>query len=110
MTLDQAQLLQRTYPEGTYPQNAWIIVEKLVNQHLANGVTFERILGSFQRFRAQIESRGKLGTDYVRSPVKHCELEYPLFDEPFPLSRSKGETTVESNIDAGKAFLAGDTR
>lgn len=109
LTLEQAQQLQCTYPAGTYRQVDWQIVEKYVNQHLAKGVSYERILASFERYRLQIESRGKVGTDYVLSPVKHCDLERPLFDEPFPLSRSKSETTVESNINAGMAFLAGDT-
>ena len=107
LTLEQAQQLQRTYPEGSYRQSDWLVVQKLINQHLANGVAFERIKASFERYRAQIESRGKLGTDYVLSPVKHCDLERPLFDEPFPLSRSKAESTVESNVSAGLAFLAG---
>jgi len=82
-------------------------VQKLVNAHLDQGVAFERILDSFQRYRAQVEARSKTGTEFVLSPVKHCDLEHPLFDEPFPLPRSRSETNIESNVNAGLAFLAG---
>lgn len=106
LTFEQAQLLQAAYPVGTYRQSDWIVAEKLINQHLANGVEFERILASMQRYRAQQAAKENIGGDYVASPIKHCSLDLPQFDEPFPLPKTKAEVRQDANADAGAAWLA----
>lgn len=110
LTLDQAQQLQRAYPVGIYRQSEWLVAEKLINQHLANGVAFETILASFERYRAQCEARECLETQYVLSPVKHCDRETPQFHEPFPIPRTKAEARQDANIDAGQQWLEESTR
>jgi hypothetical protein len=110
LTLEQAQQLQATYPVGIYRQAEWVVAEKLINGHLANGIAFDRILASFERYRAQITAREKTGTEYVLSPVKHCDREHPLFDEPFPIPRTKAEARQDANIDAGQQWLEESTR
>ena len=106
LTLEQAKQLQATYPEGTYRQAEWLIVQKLVNEHLANGIAFERILASFERYAAQCRAREIVGTQYVLSPVKHCDLSAPLFDERFNLPKTKAEIHQDAISDAGDAWLA----
>ena len=106
LTLEQAQELQSSYPRGIYRQAEWLIVEQLVNQHLANGVAFERIHASFERYAAQCRAKETIGTQYVLSPVKHCDLNHPLFDEPFELPKTKAEVRQDANADAGAAWLA----
>ncbi|MDB6102557.1 MAG: hypothetical protein JWO52_2556 [Gammaproteobacteria bacterium] len=106
LTLEEAQQLQSTYPVGTYRQSEWLVVEKLVNWHLEAGVTFERILGSFERYAAQCRAREIIGTQYVLSPVKHCDRDRPLFDEPFPIPRTKAEAQQDANVDAARVWLA----
>jgi hypothetical protein len=112
LSQDESDLLQRTYPEGTFTSQAWWQTIKLVNEHLALGVEFERILASFERYTAQCRAEGTLPR-FVRSPVTHCDLKHPLFDDPFPISPTKAEQRTNGNLDAAreaKRRLAGDFR
>jgi Protein of unknown function (DUF1376) len=105
LTYEQAQELQAAYPKGIYRESEWIVVQKLVNAHLDNGVAFERILASFHRYHSQIKARGKLGTEFVQSPVKHCDLKMPQFDEPFPLPATKSDIRLAANLSAAEEFM-----
>lgn len=100
LTLEQVQQLQSTYPKGIYLQTDWMVVEKLINAHMDAGVTFERILASFQRYAAQQQAKGNIGSEYVRSPAIHCDISKPLFDEPFDIPATKSERRTNANLDA----------
>jgi hypothetical protein len=106
LTYEQGRQLQETYPLGIYRQSEWLVAQKLINQHLANGVEFERILASIERYAAQCRAREIIGSQYVLSPVKLCDLDHPMFDEPFPLPKTKAEVRQDANADAGDAWLA----
>lgn len=105
LTLEQARELQAEYPAGIYRQSEWLVVQKLVNGHLDDGVSFQRILASFRRYRLQCEARRSIGTEFVQSPVKHCDRQHPQFDEPFPLPRTAAESRQDATIEAGQEFL-----
>lgn len=81
------QRLKSTYPAGIYPESDWLLAERSVRQAIDEGDTWDGWTEAAARYRAQLDARGRLGTEFVKSPQKFFGQRANLH-EKFPLPKA----------------------
>ncbi len=78
--------LKAAYPEGTYRQSEWLLAERDVEHHLANGHNWPELHAGVERYAVQCRVKASVGTQFVLSPSKFfARGPAPKFLEPYPL-------------------------
>ena len=98
--------LRAAYPVGIYRETEWQVAERQINAHLDAGHEWGELLAGAERYAAQCAATGKIGTQYVLSPVKFFDRRHPKFGESFPVPRTKAEREQDANIEAARTWLA----
>lgn len=105
-TAEQFTRLKAAYPQGTYRQSEWLIAEREIEHHLANGHGWSDLHAGVDRYAQQCRAKGGIGTQFVLSPAKFfARGPMPQFLDPFPLPTTKAETRLAGNLSAADEFM-----
>lgn len=99
--------LKRIYPKRGGEQG-WAEALRRCNAHLKRGVLWEEILAGAQRYAIYIRAIGDEGTQFVKTAAVFCGPDKHFMGE-FPLPISKAESKRDSNIDAARKWLDGQS-
>lgn len=80
--------LKASYPEGTYRQSEWLVAERDIEYHVANGHSWSEIQAGVERYAKQCLARGG-STQHTLSPSKFFSRGQPQFLDPFPLPQAR---------------------
>ena len=98
--------LKAAYPQGTYRQSEWLIAERDIEHHVANGHGWADLHAGVERYAQQCRAKGGTGTQYVLSPAKFfARGAMPKFLDPFPLPATKADTRLAGNLSAAEEFM-----
>lgn len=98
--------LKAAYPQGTYRQSEWLIAERDIEHHVANGHDWPDLHAGVERYVQQCRAKGGVGTQFVLSPAKFfARGPMPQFLDPFPLPTTKAETRLAGNVSAAEEFM-----
>lgn len=101
--------LQDGYPAGIYRQSDWTIGDREAQKRIEEGESEERLIAAKDRYRAQCDAKGIIGTQFVMSPARFFarpkEGGDPPYLDDFPLPATKADVRLQSNIDAAQEFL-----
>lgn len=75
--------IKATYPKGIYRQADWILAEREIRSRIDEGAEAAALIAGCERYAAQAEAKGSVGTQYVTSPSRFFRERQYL--EPFPL-------------------------
>lgn len=87
------QRFRASYPKGVYPQADFVIAEKLGNQRLDEGATWQEFFDGVDRFKAQQDALGNTGSRWVKSPKDFFDHITRKWLEPFPLPEDTGRSS-----------------
>lgn len=94
---DTLRGIQDGYPAGTYRQSEWLLAEREIRSRIAEGESVANMLAGVERYAAQCEAKGSVGSQYVLSPGRFFrERQYR---EPFPLPAPR-ETATDRILNA----------
>jgi hypothetical protein len=89
-TAESFARLKAAYPEGTYRQSEWLIAERDIEHHVAEGHGWSEIHAGVERYAQQCQAKGSTGTQFVLSPSKFfARGPQPKFLEPYPLPAAR---------------------
>lgn len=77
--------LKSTYPQGIYARSDWLVAEREARRRIDEGHTWDELIAGAQRYAAQCQAKGNIGTQYVESPKKFFTVPECKFREEFPL-------------------------
>ena len=104
------EAIRALYPKGTYRAANWILAEREIAQRLEEGERVTVLYEGVQRYAAQCQATGRIGTQYVNSPIKFFERAngHPaMYLDPFPLPAEK--PTAMDEINAACSALVNPT-
>lgn len=87
--------LKAAYPAGIFALSDWLVAEREARRRIDEGHTWEELIAGAQRYAAQCEAKGNIGTQYVESPKKFFTLPECKFRDPFPLPAAPRKTNPE---------------
>jgi uncharacterized protein YdaU (DUF1376 family) len=96
--------IRKAYPPGDWPDSHWLEGERAINRLLSSGETVTALIDAAHRYSAQMEAKGDLGTQFVRTPAKFFDKD-GFWRGSFPLPKSKADKRLNSNISAAHEFM-----
>ena len=76
--------IRGVYPPGTYLQNDWLLAEREIGRRVEEGESWEALAAGVVRYRAQLDAKGTVGTQFVMSPKKFFGSDR-IYRDPFPM-------------------------
>lgn len=93
--------LKAAYPLGTYRGGEWLLAERDIEYHVAEGHSWPELHAGVERYAKQCQAKGNVGTQYVLSPAKFFAREpQPKFLEPYPLPNARAGPSQKPRRDA----------
>lgn len=88
--------IKTKYPAGTFGAQNWILAEREISKLLDLGETSESLTAAAAAYREQMDAKGSVGTQYVRSPEKFYGGGF--WKGPFPLPIEKPKKTGSDRL------------